>query len=65
MKKWNPRIIIGCSIVATCCFGIVSYGHFYRGRMGLGWMFAMLTVAQLALAIMNYVIYKKVERQEK
>ena len=58
MKK-NAKVVIGCSIVAAVCFGIVSYGHFYRGRMGLGWVFAVLTVAQLALAVMNYSIAKK------
>ena len=51
--------MIGCSIVAAICFGIVSYGHFYRGRMELGWIFALLTVAQLALAVMNYMIARK------
>ena len=58
MKK-NKRIVIGCSIVAAICFGIVSYGHFYRGRMELGWTFAVLTAAQLALAVMNDIISKK------
>ena len=26
MKK-NAKVVIGCSIVAAVCFGIVSYGH--------------------------------------
>lgn len=52
-------VVIGCSIVAAICFGIVSYGHFYRGRMGLGWLFVVLTLAQLMLAWMNYTIGKK------
>ena len=60
----NKRIVIGCSIVAATGFGIVSYGHFYRGRMGLGWLFAVLTVAQLALAVMNYSISKKMDQSE-
>ena len=51
--------MVGCSIVTAICFGIVSYGHFYRGQMELGWVFALLTIAQLALALMNYVILKK------
>ena len=58
-RKTNGRVAIGCSIVAAICFGIVSYGHFYRGRMELGWIFALLTVAQLALAVMNYMIARK------
>lgn len=58
MKK-NKKVVIGCSVVATICFGIVSYGSFYRGRMELGWVFALLTVAQLILALMNYFILKK------
>ena len=58
MKK-NAKVVIGCSIVVAVCFGIVSYGHIYRGGMGLGWVFAVLTVAQLALGVMNYSIEKK------
>ena len=63
MKK-NAKVVIGCSIVAAVCFGIVSYGHFYRGRMGLGWVFAVLTVAQLALAVVNDRISKKIDQSE-
>lgn len=58
-RKKNSKVVIGCSIVATVCFGIVSYIHFYRGRMELGWVFALLTIAQLVLAVMNYIISKK------
>ena len=63
MKK-NAKVVTGCSIVAAICFGIVSYGHFYRGRIGLGWLFAVLTAAQLALAVMNYSISKKIDDSE-
>ena len=63
MKK-NAKVVIGCSIVAAVCFGIVSYGHFYRGRMGLGWTFAVLTAAQLALAMMNDILSKKIDALE-
>ena len=31
--KRKKRIVIGCSIAAAIGFGIVSYGHFYRGRV--------------------------------
>lgn len=58
MKK-NRRFEVGCGVTAAVCFGIVSYGHFYRGRMELGWTFAILTVAQLVLALMNYMILTK------
>lgn len=58
--KRNKRVVIGCSIVSAACFGIVSYGHFYRGRMELGWTFAILTAAQLALAVMNVRLSKKI-----
>ena len=58
-RKKSGTIVIGCSIVAAMCFRIVSYGHFYRGRMELGWIFALLAVAQLALAVMNYMIARK------
>ena len=57
--KRNKRIVIGCSIVAAICFGIVSYGHFYRGWMELGWAFAILTAAQLAIAVMNVRLLRK------
>ena len=63
MKK-NAKVVIGCSIVAAVCFGIVSYGHFYRGRMELGWIFVILTAAQLALAVMNYILSKKIDDSE-
>lgn len=33
--------IMGCNIVAAICFGIVSYGHFYREQIALGWLFAI------------------------
>ncbi len=46
-------------MAAAICFGIVSYGHFYRGRMVLGWVFALLTLAQLALALTKYIILRK------
>ena len=51
--------VMGCSIVAAICFGIVSYNHFYRGRIELGWTFSILTAAQLVLAVMNDIISKK------
>ena len=63
MKK-NAKVVIGCSIVAAVCFGIVSYGHFYRGRMELGWVFAILTAAQLVLAVMNHILSKKIDEPE-
>lgn len=43
MKK-NSKVVIGCGIVAAVCFGIVSYGHLYRGRMELGKTFAIRSV---------------------
>ena len=61
MQK-RKRIAVGCSIVAAVCFGIVSYGHFYRGQTELGWTFAILTAAQLALAVTNYRIFRKLQQ---
>ncbi|MGN0625237.1 MAG: hypothetical protein ACI4I8_03130 [Oscillospiraceae bacterium] len=58
MKK-NRKVVIGCSVVAAICFGIVSYGYFYRGRMGLGWTFALLAVAQLTIALTNGILSRK------
>lgn len=49
-RKKNSKVVVGCSIVAAICFGIVSYGHFYRGRPMFGRISAILTVVQLALA---------------
>ena len=63
MKK-NKKVVIGCSIVAAICFGIVSYGHFYRGRIELGWTFAVLTAVQLALAVMNVHLLKKISETD-
>ena len=61
MKK-KKTVAVGCSIVSAVCFGIVSYGHFYRGHMTLGWIFAILTAAQLALAVTNYRIFRKFQQ---
>ena len=58
-RKKNSKVVIGCSIAAAVCFGIISYGHFYRGRMALGWVFAILTAAQLVCALKNYILTKK------
>ena len=58
MKKNQERAAV-CGVAAAICFGIVSYGHFYRGWMALGCIFALLTMAQLALAWMNYTMLKK------
>ena len=62
--KENKKVVIGCSIVAAICFGIVSYGHFYRGRIELGWTFAVLTAVQLALAVMNVRLLKKISETD-
>lgn len=51
--------IMGCNIVAAICFGIVSYGHFYREQIALGWLFAILTIAQLYLAFRHAADIKK------
>ena len=51
-------------VVTGLCFGIVSYCHFYRGRMELGWTFAVLTAVQLALALMNVRLSKKIDDSE-
>ena len=60
MKK-SKKVVTGCSIISAVCFGIVSCGHFYRGRTELGCTFAVLTVVQLVLAVMNDIISKKME----
>lgn len=59
--KWNRRAAIGCSITAALCFIIVSYGHFCRGRMEYGWIFAMLSAAQLTLAAANCMLLKRAQ----
>lgn len=58
MRKSSKTIII-CHTVAAICFAIASYGHFYRGRMAFGWLFAVLTLAQLVLAVTNHQISRK------
>lgn len=63
-RNTNRKFVIGCGVVAATCFGIVSYGHFYRGRMALGWLYASLTMAQLAVASSNYRLLRK-EQAEK
>ena len=63
-RKTAGMAAVGCSIVAAICFGIVSYGHFYRGRMELGWIFAILAIAQLALAVKNRSLIKTNMQEE-
>ena len=62
MEKKSFKVVIGCNIVSAICFRIVSYGHFYRGRLELGWIFAILTAAQLTLAVMNYINQRKISK---
>lgn len=52
MRK-NRRIAAVCGAIAAVCFAIVSYGHFYRGRTGLGWLFGALAAAQAGIAVVN------------
>ena len=52
MKK-SKKFVVGCNLVAALCFGIASCGHFSLRRTGLGWVFALLSAAQLILAVMN------------
>lgn len=59
--KRNKNVVIGCSIAAAICFGIGSCVNFYRGRLELGWVFAILTIAQLVLALMNCILSKKID----
>ncbi len=59
--KRNKKVVIGCSIVAAICFGLGSCVNFYRDRTVLGWVFAILTIAQLALALMNCILSKKID----
>lgn len=49
----NRRLAAGCNLVAGICFAVVSYGDFFRGRMGRGWLFAALSALQLAMALAN------------
>ena len=57
--KKKQKVTIICDIIAMICFGIVTYGHFYRGRILFGCIFGLLTIAQLVLAVMNYRIFRK------
>ena len=41
------------------CDHVVCYGHFYRGRIELGFLFTVLSIAQLLLAFTNYKISRK------
>ncbi len=64
-RRRNGKKVIVCSVIGAICFGIVSYGHFYRGRIGLGVvLFLVLTFAQLVLAVMNCITSRRVEESE-
>lgn len=60
----NNKLLIGCSITAAICFGIVSYGHFYRGRISYGWIFALLCLAQALIALSNLLRAGKIRRMQ-
>ena len=49
----NRRVAAVCGAIAAVCFVIVSYGDFYRGRAGRGWLFAALAAAQAGMAVVN------------
>ena len=38
---------------------MIFFGRHCRGRIELGWTFAILAAAQVVLAVMNYLISKK------
>lgn len=63
-RNRNSKVAIGFGIIAAICFGIVSYGHFYRGRIELGWTFAILAAAQLTIAVMNVRLLKKISETD-
>ena len=60
----NNKLLIGCSITAAICFGIVSYGHFYRGRSSYGWIFALLSLVQAMIALSNLLRAGKTKRMQ-
>ena len=57
MKKSRKDVL--CHIAAAICFGMVSYGHLYRGRMSLGWIFAIIAISQAVLAVMRLMPSKR------
>lgn len=54
--KQSKKIITVCSMVAAICFGICSFGSFFSERTAFGWIYALLAVAQLMLAVANLTI---------
>lgn len=61
--KKNQKVTIICDIIAMVCFGIVTYGHFYRGRILFGCIFGLLIIAQLVLAVINCRIFREETRK--
>ena len=57
MKKSRKAVL--CHIAAAICFGMVSYGHLYCGRMSLGWIFAIIAISQAVLAVMRLMPSKR------
>ena len=74
MTKRNKAVLIvlsllvlaGVAVFLICrnLFRNHQLRPFYRGRMGLGWTFAVLTAAQLALAVTNDILSKKIDALE-
>ena len=72
-KRNNPLFMVlpllifaGVAVFLICrnLFWNRQLRSFFWGRMGIGWTFAVLTAAQLALAMMNDILSKKIDALE-
>ena len=56
MKR--TKFVIVCFVIVAICFGIISYGHFHRGQIASGGLYAVLSVAEVVIAVLHYKKYR-------
>ena len=72
-KRNNPLFMVllllifagvAVSLICRNLFRNRQLRPFYRGRIGLGWTFAVLAAAQHALVVTNDILSKKIDALE-
>lgn len=49
----KTKIVVICFMILAGGYAIVSYEHFYRGRIELGGLFAILSFLQIIIAVLQ------------
>ena len=54
-KMKQTKFVIVCFVIVAICFGIISYGHFNRGQIASGSLFAVLSAAEAVIAVLQFI----------